>query len=96
MLLDSLLTYPERNNLSRLLFPIQFGGVCRPGGLLAAWQWGFCTTRSPLVARYRRIGASCRVISSSALFVPGEVLLVSKLRRRRGLYARKFALLGML
>ena len=43
-LLDSLLTYPERNNLFRLLFPIQFGGVCRPGGLLAAWQWGFCTT----------------------------------------------------
>ena len=40
VLLDSLLTYPERKNLFRLLFPIQFGGVCRPGGLLAAWQWG--------------------------------------------------------
>ena len=44
VLLDSLLTYPERKNLFRLLFPIQFGGVCQPGGLLAAWQWGFCTT----------------------------------------------------
>ena len=44
VLLDSSLTYPERKNLFRLLFPIQFGGVCRPGGLLAAWQWGFCTT----------------------------------------------------
>ena len=40
VLLDSSLTYPERKNLFRLLFPIQFGGVCRPGGLLAAWQWG--------------------------------------------------------
>ena len=40
MLLDSLLAYPERNNLSGLLVPIQFGGVCQPGGLLAAWQWG--------------------------------------------------------
>ena len=55
-LLDSLLTYPERNNLSRLLFPIQFGGVCQPGGLLAAWQWGVCAMRSLLVARRRRVG----------------------------------------
>ena len=39
-LLDSLLTYPERNNLSRLLFPIQFGGVCQPGGLLARGSGG--------------------------------------------------------
>ena len=46
-LLDSLLTYPERNNLSRLLFPIQFGGVCQPGGLLAAWQWGVLRHAKP-------------------------------------------------
>ena len=90
-LLDSLLTYPERDYLSRLLFPIQFAGVCQPGCVLAVWQWGFCATRSPLVARYRRIGASCRVISSSALFVPGEVLLVSTLRICRSSCAIKFA-----
>lgn len=52
---------------------------------------GVLHDKKPLVARYRPIGASCRVIPSSALFVPGEVLLVSKLRRRRGLCAKKFA-----
>ena len=47
VLLDSLLTYPERNNLSRLLFPIQFGGVRRPGDLFAVWQWGFALHEAP-------------------------------------------------
>ena len=54
-LLDSLLTYPERNNLSRLLFPIQFGGVCQPVGLLAVWQWGFARQEAPW---WRVIGVS--------------------------------------
>ena len=62
-LLDSLFTYPARNTLSRLLFPIQFGGVCQPGGLLAAWQWGVCAMRSLLVARRRRVGGLDGVIS---------------------------------
>ena len=62
MLLDSLLTYPERNNLSRLLFPIQFSGVCQPGGLLAVWQWGFCAMRTPLTVCRRRVGGLDGVI----------------------------------
>ena len=55
--LDSLLTYPEGNNLSRLLLPIQFGDARRLQRCLPCrYRWGFCTIRSSLAACRRRVG----------------------------------------
>ena len=68
-LLDSLLTYPERSNLSRLLFPIQFGGVCQPGGLLAVWQWGFARHEAP----WQRVSPACRASSAAIPPIGGGV-----------------------
>ena len=71
MLVDSLFTYPERDNLSRLLFPIQFGGVCQPGGLLARGSGGAPHEApwqrvAPLVLQFPRLVAvwppNCRPI----------------------------------
>ena len=47
MLLDSLLTYPERNSVSRLLFPIQFGGVCQPAGVRKVTRMGVAPAAKP-------------------------------------------------